>query len=49
MAKVYKSLTELIGKTPLMELSNLRRSKDLGFDTGCGYFNPGSDGPHAVP
>lgn len=30
MAKVYKSLIELIGKTPLLELSNYNKKNDVG-------------------
>ena len=29
MAKIYKSIEELIGRTPLMELSNLERKLEL--------------------
>ena len=29
MAKIYKSVEELIGRTPLMELSNLERKLEL--------------------
>jgi cysteine synthase A len=42
MAQVYKSLTELIGKTPLLELSNYEKKHDLKA-TVIGkleYFNP---------
>jgi len=42
MARVYKSLTELIGKTPLLELSNYEKKHDLKA-TVIGkleYFNP---------
>lgn len=42
MPKIYKSLTELVGKTPLLELSNL--SKKLGLRctllAKLEYFNP---------
>ncbi len=42
MAKIYKSLTELVGNTPLMELCNLK--KDLGFEADIfaklEFFNP---------
>ncbi|MHC1695358.1 MAG: cysteine synthase A [Eubacteriales bacterium] len=42
MPKIYKSLTELVGKTPLLELSNL--SKKLGLKctllAKLEYFNP---------
>ncbi len=43
MAKVYKNLTELIGNTPLLELSNFNREKKT-LSTIIGkleYFNPG--------
>lgn len=42
MAKVYKNLTDLIGKTPLLELSNYEKKHDLKA-TVIGkleYFNP---------
>lgn len=42
MAKVYKSLTDLIGKTPLLELGNYAKKQGLGA-TIIGkleYFNP---------
>lgn len=42
MSKIYKSLTELIGKTPLLELSNYNRKHNLEA-TLIGkleYFNP---------
>ena len=29
MAKIYKSIEELIGRTPLMELSNLEQKLEL--------------------
>lgn len=29
MAKVYKSLTELIGNTPLLEVANIEKTDDL--------------------
>lgn len=42
MSKIYKSLTDLIGKTPLLELSNYNKTKNL--DTTIiaklEYFNP---------
>ncbi len=43
MAKIYKSLPELIGRTPLLELSNYNRNHKLDA-TVIGkleYFNPG--------
>ena len=42
MSKIYKSLTELIGRTPLLELSNYEKKHDLKA-TVIGkleYFNP---------
>lgn len=43
MAKIYKSLTELVGSTPLLEISNLER--ELGLKARViaklEYFNPG--------
>jgi len=42
MSKIYKSLTELIGKTPLLELSNYNRKNDLKATVvvKLEYFNP---------
>lgn len=42
MAKVYKNLTELIGKTPLLELSNYGKKHALGTTViaKLEYFNP---------
>ncbi len=42
MAKVYKSLTELVGKTPLLELSNYEKKHNLGATVlaKLEYFNP---------
>lgn len=42
MSKIYKSLTELIGKTPLLELSNYNKKHDLGAKiiAKLEYFNP---------
>ena len=42
MAKVYKSLTDLIGKTPLLELSNYEKKYDLkaSIVAKLEYFNP---------
>lgn len=42
MAKIYKSLTELVGKTPLLELSNYEQKKDLGATViaKLEYYNP---------
>lgn len=43
MAKIAKSLTELIGKTPLLELSNYEKKQDLKAKivAKLEYFNPG--------
>ncbi len=42
MSKVYKSLTDLIGKTPLLELSNYEKQNDLKATivAKLEYFNP---------
>lgn len=42
MSKIYKSLTELIGKTPLLELSNYNAKHNLGgkIIAKLEYFNP---------
>lgn len=42
MSKIYKSLTDLIGKTPLLELSNYGKEKELGARVigKLEYFNP---------
>lgn len=42
MSKVYKSLTELIGNTPLLELSNYEKKHDLKASVVAKleYFNP---------
>lgn len=42
MSKIYKSLTELIGKTPLLEVSNYNTKKDLKASilAKLEYFNP---------
>lgn len=42
MARIYKSLTELIGKTPLLELSNYERNHGLAAKliAKLEYFNP---------
>lgn len=42
MAKIYKSLTELIGKTPLLELSNYEKKNalDAAVLAKLEYFNP---------
>jgi cysteine synthase len=43
MANVAKSLTDLVGKTPLLELSNLKRTNNLKANViaKLEYFNPG--------
>ncbi len=42
MSKVYKSLTELVGKTPLLELSNYEKKNELGAAViaKLEYYNP---------
>ena len=42
MSKIYKSLTDLIGKTPLLELSNYEKKHDLkaAVVAKLEYFNP---------
>jgi cysteine synthase A len=42
MAKIYKSLTELIGKTPLLQLSNYEKKNNLKATiiAKLEYFNP---------
>lgn len=42
MGKVYKSLTELIGKTPLLELTNYNRKQEVGARIigKLEYYNP---------
>ena len=42
MSKIYKSLTELIGKTPLLELSNYEKKHELKASVVAKleYFNP---------
>ena len=42
MAKIYKSLTELIGKTPLLEMTNYERMNNLNarLVAKLEYFNP---------
>ena len=42
MAKIYKSLTELVGKTPLLELSNYEKKNGLGAAViaKLEYYNP---------
>lgn len=43
MARIYKNLTELIGKTPLLEVSNIAKSESLKARllVKLEYFNPG--------
>ena len=40
--KIYKSVTELIGNTPLMELTNYNKANGLGATilAKLEYFNP---------
>ncbi len=42
MSKIYKSLTELVGKTPLLELSNYEKKNSLGASViaKLEYYNP---------
>jgi cysteine synthase A len=42
MTKIYKTLTDLIGRTPLLELSNYNKHKDLNATivAKLEYFNP---------
>lgn len=42
MGKIYKSLTDLIGKTPLLELSNYEKKHNIGAKVVAKleYFNP---------
>jgi cysteine synthase A len=42
MSKVYKSLVELVGKTPLLELTNYEKKNDLGASViaKLEYYNP---------
>ncbi len=42
MSKVFKSLAELVGKTPLLELSNYEKKHDLGASViaKLEYYNP---------
>lgn len=43
MSKIVKSLTDLVGNTPLLELTNYNRTNDLGATiiAKLEYFNPG--------
>lgn len=42
MAKIYKNITELVGNTPLVELSGIARAEGLSarIFAKCEYFNP---------
>ena len=42
MSNIYKSAAELIGKTPLLELSNIEKKNDLKANilAKLEYFNP---------
>lgn len=42
MSKIYKSIDQLIGKTPLLELTNFEKANDLGATilAKLEYFNP---------
>ena len=42
MAKIYKSLTELIGGTPLLEVTNYEKKRNLNAKifAKLEYFNP---------
>ena len=42
MSKIYKTADELIGNTPLLELSNIKKSESLGATllAKLEYFNP---------
>lgn len=42
MSKIYKSIDQLIGKTPLLELTNFEKTNDLGATilAKLEYFNP---------
>ena len=43
MATIYQSLTELIGRTPLLELRNIEKAENLlaKLIVKLEYFNPG--------
>ena len=43
MATIYQSLTELIGRTPLLELRNIEKAENLQAKliVKLEYFNPG--------
>ncbi len=43
MARIYKNLTELVGRTPLLELSNIEKEENLSarLVVKLEYFNPG--------
>ena len=38
--KIYKTLTDLVGNTPLLELNNYQKSNNLDKITLLEYFNP---------
>ena len=42
MGKIYKSVTELVGRTPLLELQNIEEQLQLGAKVlvKLEYFNP---------
>ena len=42
MGKIYRSITELVGKTPLLELANYEKKHDLPAKllVKLEYFNP---------
>lgn len=42
MGKIYRSITELVGKTPLLELANYEKKHDLSAKllVKLEYFNP---------
>ena len=44
MGKIYRSITELVGKTPLLELANYEKKHDLPAKllVKLEYFNPHS-------
>ena len=43
MSKIYKSLTQLVGNTPLLEVSNIERELDLKAKliVKLEFYNPG--------
>ena len=42
MMKIYKNITELVGRTPLVELTNYEKTHELGavILAKLEYFNP---------